>query len=565
MRATRWPALVLIPLLLAAMLVAGRDTAHDQPAGSATTVVEADPGRAPAPLSLAADDAATADDWYCPVGTGGGGFGVVEPPEESPAASTDDGVDESDEGDGTDGGTDQDEADQDEAAEIAVPQARDAVIDRSVLVVTNTADSARVATVSLYGPDGPIGTHDLDVAAHTRTQFGLRSLTDVDVVAALVELDGGGVGVAQLSEGPQGPTLSPCVGEPAGSWFIPAAATRLDARAILTLFNPFPDDAILEISFVDDEEVRVPGGFEAFPVPAESVVAVDLTDIVTVRPQFSTAVRARAGQVVIAMVQTYDGSEGPEGLAVVPGAPVPSRTWYFPTGRWDDRQSETYVLFNPGERDAQVDVAVALDDPATNGAVQPFEVTVPRFGFVAIGSNQDEWARVPEGVAHSVTVRVRNDAPIVAEQRFLTVGGDRPGLAQAMGSPVAATDWIVSIVDLDATASSITVVNPSPLSLTQVDVTAVSGGEEHALDPVEVAQGTRTVLDVLDGTGMSVAGARVGASHPVVVSSGYSFDRGGRAWMVAVPVAGTAVDPATLEEARPDTGVPVDVEGDGGS
>ena len=54
---------------------------------------------------------------------------------------------------------------------------------------------------------------------------------------------------------------------------MPAAATTLDARAVLVLFNPFPDDAVLEVEFVTADGVRIPAGYEGLPVPGQSVVA----------------------------------------------------------------------------------------------------------------------------------------------------------------------------------------------------------------------------------------------------------------------------------------------------
>jgi len=61
-----------------------------------------------------------------------------------------------------------------------------------------------------------------------------------------------------------------------------------------------------------------------------------------------------------------------------------------------------------------------------------------------------------------------------------------------------------------------------------------------------------------------VAGARVRASYPVVISSGYAFDPG-RAWFVGFPVAGSEVDPAVFEEADADADDAAGGEGGQGS
>src|SRR5690606_6434740 len=159
------------------------------------------------------------------------------------------------------------------------------------LLLTNVADDARTGSVTIVGTDGPLVTTDVEVPARGRTQLDLADLVEEPgPVASLVELDGGGVGAAVLVGGLHGTTVASCASEPAGTWHLPAAATRLDARAVLHLFNPFSDDAIVEISLTDRTP---PAGFEALPVPARSVVSLELTDVITVRPQFGTTVRTR--------------------------------------------------------------------------------------------------------------------------------------------------------------------------------------------------------------------------------------------------------------------------------
>jgi hypothetical protein len=499
------------------------------------------------PVAASGDDALGT--WYCPVAIGSPDPDE-EPPEEPEVDST---TTTAGDGDG-EGGTTTTEETSDTTDTTAAGgddegTPPEPIVERTVLLATNSAEVARTGRLRLFGPDGPLGEQDVDIPARSRWQLDLAELGEGPPAAALLEVDGGGVAVAELVEGPHGRTVSPCVSQPAATWYLPAAATTLDARAVLHLVNPFPDDAIVEIEFLDpDQPPRQPVGFEAQPIPGESVVAVDITSRVTVRPQISTVVQARAGQVVAAMVQQYDGSEGPEGLAVVPGAPQASETWFFPSARWDEDSRETLVLFNPDDADAHVAVGVALDDPETNGAVSPFEVTVPGRGWATIGSSQDDWARVPAGVGHSISVRSQDGRGVVAALRLTDVGDDTPGMALALGSPLAATRWIVVAADLADTTSSVAVLNPSPLTRTRVDASGLVDGEVIAVPRVELDEGGRTVLradDVFDG---GPVGATVAASEPVVVSSGYAFAEG-RAWLVAVPVAGTTVVVEPIEGA----------------
>jgi hypothetical protein len=562
MRTSRWPALLLIPLLLAAMVMVDRSAESELDSGSTTTTVPADPGRQPDPLPLAAPIDAELATWYCPVVAASPDPEEPLPPEPPIGETTTTGTDTTADATTTSAPTDDDDGDEDEGevdggeADGGEEVERTAVIDRTVLLLTNVGEDARRASVRLFSTDGPASTTEVSVPAASRSQTELE-VGGGQPAAALVELDGGGVAASLLVSGPHGSTVTPCLSQPAATWHLPAASTgtvvddervELDARAILHLFNPFPDDAIVEIGFVDADGPRVPLGFDAYPVPAVSVVAVELSlpRRLSGRPLFATSVRASSGQVVAAMVQAYDGSEGTEGLAVTPGAPEPARTWFFPAGRWTEQTSERYVIYNPGDDDALVTLSVAPDDPDTNGAVTPFELTVPRRGFVALGSDDEEWARVPPGVGHSVSVRSLNDRPVVALQ-WLEVGGDDdPGVALALGSPWAATEWIVPVVDLADTVRSVTVLNPSPLTRSRVTLTVVSDGERETLPETELAEAGRAVVRGQD-IDPARAGAHVVASEAVVVSSSHVFtEAGGRAWTIAVPIAGTTVAPDPL-------------------
>jgi hypothetical protein len=195
-----------------------------------------------------------------------------------------------------------------------------------------------------------------------------------------------------------------------------------------------------------------------------------------------------------------------------------------------------------------VDVSVSLDDPEVNGSVQPLEVTVPAGSFAVLGSNSEDWARVPAGIGHSVAVRVQNEQPVVVVQRQSNVGESQPGVTMTLGAPRAATEWIVPAAVLRDAAGSMSLLNPSPLTLTRADVVGFADGATEELASVELTQVGRAVLRpdqnlTLEGR----TGARVTASEPVVVGSGFAFDGAGRAFVLAIPVDGTTVTPDPID------------------
>ncbi len=495
MKALRWPALITIPLLIGVMLVVDRSHEVDSPEPQATTGVDEELAEGvvqPIPLVTPTDDGVSR--WYCVGGTGGGND----------------------------------------------------MIDAAAIAILNTSDETRVGTVTAFNPDGVVAEEGVELSPLSRLDLDLADLTDVGNVATLLEFDGGGVAAASIVSGPHGMDVAPCSSEPSPSWYLPSAATTLDARAVLLLFNPFPDDAVLEISFLTADGVRQPPGFEGQVVPASSMIAIDVTEVVTVRKQFSTQITSTRGRVVAAMMQSYDGSEELEGLSLSPGAPRPSETWFFPSGLTGEGRRETYVVMNPNDVEAQVDVTVALDDPEENGAVPPVELTVPRRGFAVIGSGDDAWGRVPDGVGHSVSVRSRNGVGVVASE-LVARGGDDPGpgFASAVGSPIGATEWVVPVIDMPDASGVVASLNPSPLTRSRVTGVGVGAGELEELAVAELAEGGRVVTRFDEEVGATPAGALIRSETPTVVSVAFGGGDLDRAWFVAIPVEGTTewIDP----------------------
>ena len=160
----------------------------------------------------------------------------------------------------------------------------------------------------------------------------------------------------------------------------------------------------------------------------------------------ATTVSVRSGRIVAEQVQSLVGREGgTKGLTATVGATAAAPVWMFPMGAPADVDAaESVTVFNPGGADIDVLVQVQLDDPATNGTVEPFEVSVPahRFAFVDISADE----RVQKGVPHWVVVRTPDGSDIVAERSLS--GGGANGFSYAMGLPVVATRWLAPVADV---------------------------------------------------------------------------------------------------------------------
>jgi hypothetical protein len=269
---------------------------------------------------------------------------------------------------------------------------------------------------------------------------------------------------------------------------------------------------------------------QGLQVPPESVVAAPVR--VGPEPQVSASVAVRAGQVVAERLLTYDGqgAEGPDaplpkggfrprGLAVTLGVPRPGPAWVFPYGAKGDGLHERYVVYNPGDQEAQVQLAVTLIDPRRNGEVDPLTVTVnPRSWEVVDADTED---RIPERVVHSVVVTSQNGVPVVAERILASTAPlETTDLAISSGSPLVANRWIFPGGGNQPGQLNewVALVNPGPRQV-QVQLGIVVNGQVRALDEdstftIEPGGTHRTRLP--DSLGANRLTMQVFADGPVV-------------------------------------------------
>jgi len=405
-------------------------------------------------------------------------------------------------------------------------------------------------------PAEPV-TRTIDLGPRSRTRLALRELVTAPIASALVEAPGDGLVVEHEVSSVHGIDAKPCATAANDEWHFAWGTTERAAREVLVLFNPFPDDAIVEGTFSTEDTVREPGRFAGgLVVPARSTVGIDLGDDVTRREEVAATLRTRAGRIVADRIVRLDEEGGDRGLTVQLGVPAPQRAWAYAEGLVSDTVSESYVVYNPTESLAEVEIAFTLDRPEENGIPEPVALSIPPGQHVTVDMAED--GRLPAGVAHAAVVRSANDVPVVSERVVGARGEDRRGLAVSTGSPVEATEWTFAAGSTeDPSAQSLTVVNLDPQVLSRVDVLAVVGGREvpvSELQDVEVEPGERLEVDlgerIANRPDLAIV---VRASEPVVVErvlAQTGDDQRGLSLAVGVPSPeGRRTPPDPLEAA----------------
>ena len=345
---------------------------------------------------------------------------------------------------------------------------------------------------------------------------------------------------------------APCASAPSATWYVAAGATTRDARELLALFNPFPDDVIVDITFTTPEGVRSPPEFDGFVIPGQRVIAVDVGAVVSRHAHVSASIVARSGRLVVDRLQTYDGSDpaNAAGLALTPAAPAPALVWNLPDGRYIDGVREFVNVYNPSDATAEVDVEITLapsDDPALDIGVEPFRLTIaPRsFGQVDVGAAPD---RVPSDLGHATTVRSQNGVPVVAE-RWVSAGSPATtsGLAATLGSPVVSTRWLLAVGGSTGGESEyLVVVNPSVDTIARVSITAPTPSQDLAiagLEDIEIPIGGRMAIDLGQFVNRTPLPLVIDSTQPVIVERGLFLASGGFALSLAVPSEPGAVVP----------------------
>ena len=377
------------------------------------------------------------------------------------------------------------------------------------VVVANIGHGRLHGTVSVMPSEGPTDVRPIEVAPAAQSFMRLEYPKPTPWLGAIVELDGGQAGVEMVTSGPRGDSVTPCASSVSSAWYFAEGVTTKDATEVLTLFNPFPEDAIVDIAFTTEEGETTPDALSGLAVAGRSVKAVNVGEFVQRREGVTSAVTARAGRLVVERFQSFDGSAGRRGMTMALGSPAAESQWYFPEGLVADGLAERYQIFNPGAQESEV----ALSFSPESGESEPLNLTIPPHRRVSVAANDE--TRIPRGVPHAVTVESTNDVGVVVER---TVDGGPPsgrvGVAMTRGATGTALSWLLTVGRTDDVVEEwVAVLNPGTRAA-RVSILLFSDGNRVPVDKLqnlEVAAGQRRAF--------RLAGTVRPGTTPLVVTS----------------------------------------------
>jgi hypothetical protein len=382
------------------------------------------------------------------------------------------------------------------------------------LFIVNTGRAPRSGTVTFISNDGQNRPVPVQVPASSRVSLRAQDALKAPYAAATVELDGGAVAAEVGVGGPLGDTATPCASSASDHWYFAEGSTTKDAAETLFLFNPFPEDAIVDLAFSTEDGRSAPQGLQGLAVHGRGLTAVKVGDFVHRRQAVSSEVVTRVGRIAVSRLQSFDGTAGKKGQSIALGAAAPATTWYFPEGLVTAGVNERYQLFNPADREVKAQLALSLEQ----GAAEPIEVTVPAQARVTVSAADEK--RIPRQVPHAVTITA--DRPGLVAERSIDAAAPAPrsGFSSIVGATALFKNWVFAMGAADDTWDEWIVVQNPGNAAVDFSVSALADGQRVAIEGLQdlrLEAGQRRAVRLGEHIKRSDLPVTVEASAPVAV------------------------------------------------
>jgi Family of unknown function (DUF5719) len=292
----------------------------------------------------------------------------------------------------------------------------------------------------------------------------------------VVEVFGGRSVVEHAIAGNGDVAIGPCARQAGRDWYFASGTTERGAEEHAALFNPFPDDAIVELTFATDAGFVAPPDLKSIVVPRRSRVTVPVGNFVRRQAQVALRVRVTTGRIVAERSLTFTSeNETRRGLTLSLGATTPASSWSLPgVVPAGDGAAHSVLVANFEPSATEVEVTPRFED-GTEADAQRLPVRGRSVAVVDLASFGGS------GAPFAVDVRTtRPSAVVVEELAWWAAPAAATGSATARASPVPAPDWVFSTSRLTPESGAVvSVLNPGRTGAS-VDLLAypAGGGEE---------------------------------------------------------------------------------------
>lgn len=335
----------------------------------------------------------------------------------------------------------------------------DGFIDGSLAI---GAPSAEEAAFTVASSGTVVGETTVSIEAFAVVRF--LDLAAIGTGSAFVEFDAAPAAAVAVGEGTAAIATAGCRSGASKVWLLAGGSTINGETLQLRLFNPFPQDAHVEIRVVSENDAEPETALEAITVVAQSTATFDMGSLLTLRETLALSIADPDGLIVPAFVQAgevedEEGNETDVDNAAWTGV-TPSRRWEFPFAVLDGLDTAV-TIFN----DRTVPVSWEIDLVGREGIdLGVLSGTLDPLTVVRVPLN--EAGPAPSGII------VTSEEPLGA---FLTGAGPTQRGATA-GVRSATERWLVPGLSGMLGASRVWIMNSSGVAATVTYTSSVDGG-----------------------------------------------------------------------------------------
>lgn len=308
-----------------------------------------------------------------------------------------------------------------------------------------------------------------------------------------------------------------CSERASSNWFFAGGSSTLGVDEHLLIYNPFPDEAVVRVTFLTSGGEDRKGNLADVPVPAKSSTVIRVNEFIRLERALGVRIDSNRGRVVAWKLLFDKPQGGPSGTQLSLGAPAASDTWFFPEGLVTPASEQRIGIINPNDEEATVTVSLS----AGGKLVQPpelVEIALPPGSARGLSLNDVLKGAQKELGGVSAIVQSTNGVGVVAE-RSVRYSGRFSGSTSETGAPRPAEEWLLPVASLRPEGDSVVVMNPGSavasigLSLIYEDKGLV---EPASLLDRELPPGGRLRIGISQWTAGETVMVRVSSSQPVV-------------------------------------------------
>jgi hypothetical protein len=320
---------------------------------------------------------------------------------------------------------------------------------------------------------------------------------------------GGGVVASAVTGGSSGSGATGCSSVAARHWYFPEGSSDLGYDERLILYNPFPDEAVVRVSFVTPKGKVSKANLSDQAVPSGATSVLRLNGFTLNEALLSVQVDAIRGRIVAWRSLRAHAEKRPKGEQFSLGATNSHTDWFLPNGATGSGYDERIALLNPNDKAAQVTISILT----STRTVQPpklLDITVPPSSSKSVAP-ADAMKRCKSGACGiGAVVTSTNGVGVVAERTIWYTTDRVEGVASEIAASRTGLHWYLGPASFEPTRDSVVVINPTTadaaISLTLLSDRQASRSFD-ALQDIKITAGTREEIPITRWT----------SGHPVVV------------------------------------------------